>query len=615
MIEKVPFSDVEITGGFWKKRQDLNRSTTIHAVRDRFAETGRFDAFRCDWKEGDPNHPHIYWDSDVAKWIEAVAYLIEKQPEPALEAVVEGVIDQIEKNQWDDGYFNICFSQFEPQNRFTRRTDHELYCAGHLIEAAIAWYRATGRPRFLQCMCRYADLIERVFAIEKSAAFVTPGHEEIELALVKLYEVTGDERYLKLSQFFVEMRGTTEEPDYSDYNAAQTQSHLPVREQKTAEGHAVRAMYLYSAMADLARHTGDESLRAACETLFQNITGRRMYITGGTGSSAIGEAFTYDFDLPNYTAYAETCAAIGLAFFASRMQLLANDARYADTVERVLYNGILSGISLDGTAFFYENPLAVDPRMHARHTSVPHGRRERLPIMERQKMFSCSCCPPNLTRFFASLGDLLYTKDESTVYCHQFMASTASFDHLNETVTIEQITDYPRNGEVTLRYSGPATRLAVRVPYWCRNSWQGELENGYAVYDVADGSEVRVSFDVRPRTEAAHPYVVENAGRVAVLRGPVVYCIEGFDNGTNLREVALDAAPAFIECENDEFGTILYANAFIRRPVRELYGAKRTKEEFFIARMIPYHTFANRGPTEMLVWLMQRDSRDFAFLG
>ena len=303
MIEKIPFSDVEITGGFWKKRQDLNRSTTIYAVRDRFAETGRFDAFRCDWKEGDPNRPHIYWDSDVAKWIEAVAYLVEKHPEPALEAAVEDVIDQIEKNQWDDGYFNICFSQFEPQNRFTRRTDHELYCAGHLIEAAIAWYRATGRPRFLQCMCRYADLIERVFAIEKSAAFATPGHEEIELALVKLYEATGDERYLKLSQFFVETRGTTAEPDDSDYNAAQTQSHLPVREQKTAEGHAVRAMYLYSAMADLARHTGDESLRAACETLFQNITGRRMYITGGTGSSAIGEAFTYDFDLPNYTAY------------------------------------------------------------------------------------------------------------------------------------------------------------------------------------------------------------------------------------------------------------------------------------------------------------------------
>ncbi|MBR5519671.1 MAG: glycoside hydrolase family 127 protein [Clostridia bacterium] len=616
MIEKISFEQVDITGGFWKKRQDLNRSTTIHAVYDRFAETGRFEAFKCAWKEGDPNRPHIYWDSDVAKWMESVAYLIEKQPEPELEAVVEGLIDEIEKNQWEDGYFNIYFSQFEPENRFTRRDDHELYCAGHLIEAAVAWYRATGRPRFLQCMCRYADLIERVFVTEKSAAFATPGHEEIELALVKLFEATGEERYLNLAKHFVEERGRHNEYDSSRYVPRQVQSHLPVREQKTAEGHAVRATYLFSAMADLARNCNDQSLADACERLFKNITERRMYITGGIGSSPLGEAFTVDYDLPNYTAYAETCAAIGLAFFASRMQLLQNDARYADVIERVLYNGILSGISLDGRAFFYENPLAVDPRLGMRHVNMQPGMQEiRYPIMERKEVFSCSCCPPNLTRFFASLGNLIYTQDENTIYCHQFMASTASFAHKGETVSLGQVTNYPTSGEVVLRYHGVPTRLAVRVPYWCRRDWSGELENGYAVYDVVDGSEVRLSFNMCPRTEAASPNVVENAGRVAVLRGPVVYCIEGFDDGHNLREVALDADPCFTECENDEFGTILYANAFIRRPVRELYAPPRTKEEFFIARMIPYHTFANRGQTEMLVWLMQRDSRNFYFVG
>lgn len=607
MMEKIPFDCVDISGGFWKARQELVRRVTIRAVYDRFRDTGRFEAFRFLWKEGEKNRPHIFWDSDVAKWIESAAYLIRKGPEPELEAIVDALTEEIERHQWRDGYFNTYFSVCEPQSRFQRRTDHELYCAGHLIEAAVAYYQATGKDRFLRCMCRYADLIERVFMKDRSAAFVTPGHEEIELALVRLHEATGEARYLALSKFFIDMRGRGAEDEYEFARHSYSQSHLPVREQRTAEGHAVRAGYLYSGMADIARMYGDAELKEACEAIFRNITERRMYITGATGSSAVGEAFTIDYDLPNLTAYAESCASIALAFFSERMQRLENDARYADTVERILYNGLLSGISLDGKSFFYENPLEINPRLIGRNASVRRGG-TRYPITQRLEVFDCSCCPPNITRFIASLGGLLYTADAEMIYCHQFMQSSAAFERNGKPVRLVQETDYPRGGAVMLRYFGERTRLAVRIPPWCRAAYPGPLSRGYAVFEVEDGSEISLSLEMRPRLVGANPLVSENAGRVAVMRGPVVYCMEGIDNGENLRAVRLAADTGFAEEYDETFGTVLYTKAFRMTAAdgAALYSEAPAAEEAFTARLIPYHTFANRGETEMLVWLLQK---------
>ena len=361
--QAVPFQQVDLDQGFWQERQRINRDVSIWNVYKRFQETGRFDAFRCDWREGMPNKPHVFWDSDVAKWMEAAAFLLEKKPDPQLEAAVDELVDRIADHQDADGYFNTYFTACEPEARFTRRTDHELYCAGHLFEAAVAYAHATGKEKFLGLMRRYADYIERVFKDEKSAAFLTPGHEEIELALVKLYRHTGEKRYLELSRWFVEERGRHEEGLYEMFPSKHAQDHLPVRQMETAEGHCVRALYLYSAMADLAYEYQDEELLGVCRRIFLNIVRRRMYVTGGVGSTAHGEAFTVDYDLPNRTAYAESCASIALIFFARRMLRLEADSLYADTMERVLYNGFLSSVSLDGRKFFYVNPLELIPQL------------------------------------------------------------------------------------------------------------------------------------------------------------------------------------------------------------------------------------------------------------
>ena len=286
---KLSVSQVNITGVFWKARQDLNRDVTLGSVREQFEKTGRFAAFRFDWREGMPDMPHIFWDSDVAKWLESAAYVLNKNEDEALEAYVDAVVDLIEKNQDENGYFNISFTVCEPDNRFCNRMAHELYCAGHLIEAAVAYYEATGKEKFLKAMCRYADHIEKVFKIDDSAEYSTCGHEEIELALVKLYRCTGEKRYLELSKHFVDIRGTAASKEVrAGENDAYVQDHLPVREQTTAEGHSVRAGYLFSAMADLSREYADEGLFAASQKLFENITQKRMYITGCIGSTAAG---------------------------------------------------------------------------------------------------------------------------------------------------------------------------------------------------------------------------------------------------------------------------------------------------------------------------------------
>lgn len=610
---KLSVSQVNITGGFWAERQELNRQVTLDSVREQFENTGRFAAFRFDWQEGMPDRPHIFWDSDVAKWLESAAYVLNKTEDKKLEAYVDNVVDLIEKNQDQNGYFNIYFTVCEPENRFCNRMAHELYCAGHLMEAAVAYYEATGKDKFLKSMCRYADHIEKVFKIDDSAEFSTCGHEEIELALVKLFHCTGEKRYLALSKHFVDIRGTMASKEVrAGENDAYVQDHLPVRKQTTAEGHSVRAGYLFSAMADLSREYADEELFEACNKLFENITEKRMYITGGIGSTSAGEAFTVDYDLPNATAYAETCAAISLYMFANRMSRYKADSVYADAAERAMYNGIISGISLDGKSFFYENPLEIN----LFDRKLPQKVKARFPITQRLEVFGCSCCPPNMTRFIASLGENLYSTNADTVFVHHYMHSEATFAIGEKTVSIEQKTEYPNEGSVEIRAKGMVNkRLAFRIPGWCKqysllvNSeiTSPEVVDGYAYLSVEeDDVKILFTMDMRPHWLEANGHVCECAGMVALQKGPVVYCAEAVDNGDELWSLRADVCVEVKETHESSLHLTALKTEGYRKTGRgnpSLYSPVGEGYEPQTIQMIPYYAFANRGESEMRVWL------------
>lgn len=612
-FEKLSVSQVNITGGFWKARQDLNRDVTLGSVRGQFEDTGRFAAFRFDWQEGMPDRPHIFWDSDIAKWLESAAYVLNKNEDKTLEAYVDCVVDLIEKNQDENGYFNIYFTVCEPDNRFFNRMAHELYCAGHLIEAAVAYDEATGKDKFLKAMCRYADHIEKVFKIDNSAEYSTCGHEEIELALVKLYHRTGEKRYLELSKHFVDIRGTVESKEVqAGENDAYVQDHLPVREQTTAEGHSVRAGYLFSAMADLSREYADEELFQACQKLFENITQKRMYITGGIGSTAAGEAFTVDYDLPNASAYAETCAAISLYMFASRMSRVKADSSYADIAERAMYNGIISGISLDGKSFFYENPLEIN----LFDRKLPQKAKARYPITQRLEVFGCSCCPPNMTRFIASLGENIYSYDEDTVFVHHYMQSEAEFSFAGKTAKIVQDTDYPNDGRVSFHLTGMQNkRIALRIPGWCREvTLQGngksvsfEVAGGYAFLPVEnDDARIEFTMEMRPQWLEASGHVCECAGMAALQKGPIVYCAEAVDNGDELWSLRADICAPVEEYFEPSLRLTAMKTEGYRKTDKEsaaLYSPAGEGYEPCAIKLIPYYAFANRGESDMRVWL------------
>lgn len=606
-MKNLTYDKINITGGFWKEKQELIRSTTIYNVYKRFSDTGRFSAFNMDWKEGDPNKPHIFWDSDVAKWLEAVAYLTMKKREPELEAIVDDVVDKIEKGRMEDGYFNIHYILFKPDERFTRRLDHELYCLGHLIEAAVAYDKATGKGKFLSLMKDYVALVRKIFMDEKREAFITPGHEEIELALVRLYDHTGDRSYLELAQFFVEKRGVDERGlDYKHdlLESPALQAHKPIREQDSAEGHAVRAVYLYCAVADLAERLSDESLKKTAERLFDNIINEKMYITGAIGSTRKGEAFEESFLLPNDTAYAETCAALGLALFARRMGLLDRDSKYADTVERIIYNGFLSGLSLDGKAFFYVNSQEID--LENRKTS----RADWKPITERVEVFGCSCCPPNVTRFISSIGDFVYNYTDDIVYVDQYMESDADFGGFR----IEQKTNYPFEGSVKIKLSGADKKLALRIPSWCGKyeiklngkAVTAELYKGYAVLEAGDGDEIELDLELTVRHIKADSRVRHIRGFAAVTYGPFVMCMEGVDNGERLGDVKLLGLECRVEFD-EGLGLPTVIHPAVRERGEGLYfdvGSEITEK--LDAKLIPYFAFANRGETDMRIWVELR---------
>ncbi len=609
-MKAVSFDKISLHG-FWKNRFDINKSSTIPNVYDRFSETGRFDAFKFDWKEGEPQRPHIFWDSDVAKWMEAAAYTVAKAPDKGLEEIVDGVVDLIEKNQDENGYFNIYFTVCEPENRFTNRMAHELYCAGHLTEAAIAYYYATGKDKFLRCMQKYMDHIEKIFITDDSAEFNTPGHEEIELALAKLYDCTGDEKYLKMCSHFIETRGTSKKDEESPYyiNHAYDQSHAPVREQKNATGHSVRAMYLYCGMADLALRMNDKSLFDACKRLFLSTAEKQMYVTGGIGPSPYGERFTEDYDLPNDIAYSETCASIGLALFARRMSMLDPDSIYADIAETAIYNCALAGVSLDGKSFFYVNPLEINLERRRRNNEyykTDKGGNYGHLITQRVAVFDCSCCPPNIARLVASIGDFLYTYDDNAVYVHHYFASDAEF----EGIKISQETEYPNNGAIKFKVSGMQGRtLAIRIPAWAENykisADVAKLEKGYAYIEISENeAEIDVDFCMDFRLVSANPAVEADLGRVALSRGPLVYCAEKCDNGVPLNNLLVST----------ELNAELSFDASMQAYIAEVDGFEdagfdslyRTFKPDFIARkikFIPYFAFANRGESDMLVWM------------
>lgn len=598
------FNEIVLTGGFWKAVAEKNRKITLYSVYDRFAETGRFEALKCNWKEGQPNRPHIFWDSDVAKWIEGVAYVIAKEPDPILESRVEAMIDDYAANQWEDGYINSYYTAIEPQNRFTVRNNHELYCIGHLIEAAVAYYHATGKDRFLKIMERCVDCVYKIFVEEESAAFVTPGHEEIELALLRLYRTTKNPKHLELCRFFIDQRGNNpkDKEIVHGLKRAYEQSDLPARELRSARGHSVRAMYLYTAMADLAMEIGDEALKEACLCLYNDVVNGKMYITGGIGSTNIGEAFTVPYDLPSERAYTETCASIGLMLFAQKMLEMCGDSHYADTVERAMYNGMLAGLSLDGKAFFYENPLEITLRDHNKNNATLD--QERYPITQRLEVFGCSCCPPNINRLTSSMERFVYRLQNDTCYVDQYMSSTLKTD----TVTVTVETAYPAEGVIKVNATG-VDKIALRIPGWCRSftlNLPYTMDGGYAV--VENSADITLSLEMTPTLYEANGEVNDCAGKAALMMGPIVYCAEGVDNGgINLHRLAysttLHPEVAFSELYKMNTltvdGYLCEASTSLYRPLTDCYTPTRI-------RLIPYYAFANRGESDMLVWMRYR---------
>ena len=612
-VEFIPFESVTLTDGFWKDRSDLNKNVSLSNVRKRFEESGRFDALRFNYATTGKK-PHIFYDSDVAKWMEAVAYLTLQDPDSMREheALCEELIDCMERAQREDGYLNSEHQQVSPHLIFSNRDRHELYCAGHLIEAAIAYHKATGRDRFLKIMERYCDLIERVFLKENSAGFMTPGHEEIELALIKLYRHTKKEKYLNLARFFLEKRGNNEKdkPIYED-NLFGSQDDVDIRHLESANGHCVRALYLYSGVADLAAETNDPLLFENLEKVFSDITNGKLYITGGVGSTPTTESFTVPYDLPNRTAYTESCCAVAMMMFASRMRRLSKQAKYGHLCERVLYNAMLSSTSLDGKSFFYENPLEIALEEYGREVAVPSRQHARLPITQRVEVFSCSCCPPNINRFFAHLGDYICVDEGDSLCIEQYISSKLHTAHGNLNITEE----YAREGKARIVGTDyTAKTISLRVPQWCKKLTAilnekpitPEIRDGYAYFEVNRDFIIDLNFGISLSLVSANPRVRDNVGRVALLRGPVVYCIEGVDNGERLNriEVSTDALDNAIESPDFHglYSVTLPALRFKENSALYFDASENAYESIRI-KCIPYFVFANRGESDMLVWI------------
>lgn len=608
----VSFRDVKLADGFWKNRYELNKNVSIGAVRSKFEESARFDALRFNYlKNG--RAIHYFYDSDAAKWIEGVAYLIEhdRASQKDNEAFIDELVDCMAAAQRDNGYLNSYHQQITPDEIFKDRNHHELYCAGHLIEAAVAYDRATGKDKFLKVMEKYCDCIYRAFIEEKTAAFTTPGHEEIELALMKLYRHTGNKKYFDMAKFFLVNRGVCEEPVIYDNNRYGAQDDVDIYHLKEANGHSVRALYLYSGVADLAFEEKDEKLYSCLDTVFDDIVNGKMYITGGVGSTFRTESFTVPYDLPNPTAYSESCCAIAFILFALRMRKMKKDAKFGGLVERVMYNSLLSSTDLSGKAFFYENPLEIALHERNREVAAPEYRRERLPITERLEVFGCSCCPPNINRFFAELGDVVAAIDGGEVTIEQYVSSVVS----TALGTIKIAENYAADGKATISSDDYAAgKISVRVPRWSEKiaatldgkAVTTEVKDGYAEFTVGKSFTLSLDFNIKPEFVAANPLVSADNGKIALTYGPIVYCVEGVDNGDRLGRLSVSpvaADGATLEKDFHGFYSITVDGLKDKAQKALYFTADKCGYEPVRIKFIPYFAFANRGSSDMLVWI------------
>ncbi len=566
-----------------------------------------------------------FQDSDLAKWIEAASYSLLYKDSEEVRGALDEIVSVIEKAQREDGYMDTYFILEKPQERWKDIAHgHELYCAGHMLEAAVACLQATGSDRLMKVMEKCVALIRKTFGEGEGQMSSYPGHEEIELALMKAYRATGREEYKDLAEYFIENRGTEpgflREPHFKEaqksrwFGPAYHQAHAKIRDQKTAEGHAVRAMYFFTGAADVALETGDPTLKKALEDLWDNVTQRRMYVTGGVGSQGEGECFTIDFDLPNDTCYTETCAAIGLAMWALRMLRLDPDSRYSDVMERALYNNVLSGIAQDGEHYFYVNPLQIEP-------DVARFRKDMESVEpNRVKWFGCACCPPNITRTLCGLGSYVYTRRGDSLYQHLYIGNKARFETEKGTAQLSCTSSMPWQGKAEITYQGPqGVQLYLRIPEYAED-FKVEKdgaplalapEKGYAPVTLTDGGVYTVTFAMKARYLEANPHVTEDCAKACVQRGPFIYCAEEADNGPLLAAFTADLSAPLAEEESGLFGGIVTVKATGTRPdmgpwEKALYrpaGAGRVPAEL---TLLPYFLWNNRGEGEMLVWMNAR---------
>ena len=637
----VPLKQVSIDSGFWGERQAVNRDVTIPAIYQKLEETGRIESWALtnpgDFTPEQPPGVRIFWDSDSGKWLESVAYSLTTHPDAALQATADALIDKIESAQGEDGYLNTYFPAVHPAGKWGNLRDyHEMYNAGHLMEAAVAYRQATGKGKLLDVLSRFSDHISAEFGWEEGKRRGYGGHPEIELALVKMFRETGEDRFLDLARFLVDVRG--EAPHYYDYEAeargespddywAQTyrycQAHLPLREHTEANGHSVRACYLYAGIADVALETNDESLVALSRLLWDDLTSHQMYVHGGVGPSHHNEGFTFAYDMPDETAYCETCAAIALAFWAHRMFHIDQDAKYIDIMERAIYNSSLSGLSHDGRQFFYANPLAAHPGVNpmGRWDSIISGGHYR-----RVPWYHCPCCPPNISRLIASIGEYTYSQAGDRVYAQMYHDNAVALEIAGQRVTLRQATAYPWAGAVkfTVSVDQPAAfELALRIPEWCGDyqlSVNGEAadaatDRGYAILarQWSDGDTVELNLGMPVERVLPHPSIRQTAGQFALQRGPIIYCLEEIDNGPRLANVCI-ASDAALEADFDAalFGGVSVITGQASRIERDngaslyQFGSRAgIQSQSFAFRAIPYYLWANRAPGEMRVWIRQ----------
>lgn len=624
-IREVPLNKVRITDAFWSPRQRLMTDVTIpymeKILRDEVPGAEKSHAisnFRmAAGEETGEFYGMVFQDSDVAKWLEAAAYSLALKPDKELEARVDDVVALIGRCQQPDGYLNTYFTVKEPENRWANLLEcHELYCAGHMIEAGVALHEAAGKDELLHICIRLADHIcDRFMQVEG-----IPGHQEIEIGLMRLYHATGNAKYRDMALRFLDLRGqdpqwfekhTPKHPGvhYGGYDiiaedTAYNQSDVPVREQTVARGHAVRQLYMLTAMADAAADTGDAELIAACDRLFDNITQKQMYVTGAVGSTPHHEAFTVDYDLPSDRCYGETCASVAMTFFAHNMLAIKPDGRYADLMELELYNAALAGMSQDGKRFFYVNPLTVDTSV----SGIVPGYEHVLP--QRPAWHACACCPPNLARLIASLGKYLWSEDEGTVYSHLFIGSEVETRYGRISMT----SGYPWEGkaEYTI-HDGGDFALTIHVPQHALNMTlrvNGEevsnaTEDGYCRIrrEWQRGDRMAVEFDMPVRRIHAHPRVRDAASKVALARGPLVYCVEGMDHHASLSSIVLPES-AVVHTTVEEI-VVLCAEGIAQCASDGLYSVDAAKAMPIPIRAIPYFAWGNREPGDMQVWIRE----------